>query len=280
RPLGERRADRRHGRFRARRLVGRRVHDAQRSASRRRAVLARSLERRAHAAPRVHGRGSALLHGAIPWRRLGIRRRLALRDAELHRSLVQDGPRHARSGGWCANAAGAVETLVDVLEVRLPEPVQTQTVGASVPSTDSKASVTSPGAQEKPSRAKWWVSELTSLAIVLAAVTAARSSLADHYYVPSGSMQYTLMDGDRVIVNKMRTVFAFRSRRSTSSARRRRRAATSRSSTRPRRATCGSSSASSGAVVTTSCSATASCRSTVSRSATAESSTSASATRC
>jgi signal peptidase I len=44
---------------------------------------------------------------------------------------------------------------------------------------------------------------LTSLAIVLAAVTAARSSLADHYYVPSGSMQYTLMDGDRVIVNKM-----------------------------------------------------------------------------
>jgi len=72
-----------------------------------------------------------------------------------------------------------------------------------VPSTDSKASVTSPGAGEKPSRAKWWVSELTSLAIVLAAVTAARSSLADHYYVPSGSMQYTLMDGDRVIVNKM-----------------------------------------------------------------------------
>ena len=55
----------------------------------------------------------------------------------------------------------------------------------------------------KPSRAKWWISELTSLAIVLAAVTAARSSLADHYYVPSGSMQYTLMDGDRVIVNKM-----------------------------------------------------------------------------
>jgi signal peptidase I len=41
------------------------------------------------------------------------------------------------------------------------------------------------------------------LAIVLAAVTAARSSLADHYYVPSGSMQYTLMDHDRVVVNKM-----------------------------------------------------------------------------
>jgi signal peptidase I len=71
-----------------------------------------------------------------------------------------------------------------------------------VASTDSKTNVPS-NAGAKPSRAKWWISELTSLAIVLAAVTAARSSLADHYYVPSGSMQYTLMDGDRVIVNKM-----------------------------------------------------------------------------
>ena len=53
------------------------------------------------------------------------------------------------------------------------------------------------------SRAKWWISELISLAVVLAAVTAARSSLADHYYVPSGSMEYSLMPGDRVIVNKM-----------------------------------------------------------------------------
>lgn len=32
---------------------------------------------------------------------------------------------------------------------------------------------------------------------------AARSSLADHYYVPSGSMEHTLMSGDRVFVNKM-----------------------------------------------------------------------------
>jgi signal peptidase I len=59
------------------------------------------------------------------------------------------------------------------------------------------------GAKATTSRAKWWVSELISLAVVLAAVTAARSSLADHYYVPSGSMQYTLMDHDRVVVNKM-----------------------------------------------------------------------------
>jgi len=75
-----------------------------------------------------------------------------------------------------------------------------------VPETDSKASVQpSSVAQTKTtsSRAKWWISELISLAVVLAAVTAARSSLADHYYVPSGSMEYSLMPGDRVVVNKM-----------------------------------------------------------------------------
>jgi len=75
-----------------------------------------------------------------------------------------------------------------------------------VPETDSKASAQpsgDPGAKATTSRVKWWISELISLAVVLAAVTAARSSLADHYYVPSGSMQYTLMDHDRVIVNKM-----------------------------------------------------------------------------
>ena len=75
-----------------------------------------------------------------------------------------------------------------------------------MPETDSKASVQpSSVAETKPtsSRAKWWISELISLAVVLAAVTAARSSLADHYYVPSGSMEYSLMPGDRVIVNKM-----------------------------------------------------------------------------
>lgn len=49
----------------------------------------------------------------------------------------------------------------------------------------------------------WWISELISLAVVLAAVTVARSSLADHYYVPSGSMEYSLLPGDRVVVNKM-----------------------------------------------------------------------------
>jgi signal peptidase I len=35
-----------------------------------------------------------------------------------------------------------------------------------------------------------------------------RSSLADHYYVPSGSMEYSLLPGDRVIVDK--TAYGFR----------------------------------------------------------------------
>jgi signal peptidase I len=54
----------------------------------------------------------------------------------------------------------------------------------------------------RSSRAKW-ISELTSLVIVIAAVVGARSSLADHYRVESGSMEYSLMTYDRVIVNKM-----------------------------------------------------------------------------
>jgi len=57
-------------------------------------------------------------------------------------------------------------------------------------------------------RKHWIRQELVSLAIVLAAVTAARSSLADHYYVPSGSMENSLIPGDRVFVDK--TAYGFR----------------------------------------------------------------------
>ena len=45
-------------------------------------------------------------------------------------------------------------------------------------------------------------SELFALAVTLFLVTAARSSLADHYYVPTGSMEYSLLPGDRVFVDK------------------------------------------------------------------------------
>lgn len=45
-------------------------------------------------------------------------------------------------------------------------------------------------------------SELPRLVAMVVLLFAARSTLADHYYVPSGSMEYTLMSGDRVLVDK------------------------------------------------------------------------------
>jgi signal peptidase I len=66
-----------------------------------------------------------------------------------------------------------------------------------VPESDRKVGA------KRPSRRAKWISELISLALVIAAVTAARSSLADHYRVESGSMEYSLMTYDRVVVNKM-----------------------------------------------------------------------------
>jgi signal peptidase I len=52
------------------------------------------------------------------------------------------------------------------------------------------------------SRKNWLRTELPQMFLIVVAVFAARSSLADHYYVPSGSMEYTLLPGDRVLVNK------------------------------------------------------------------------------
>lgn len=45
--------------------------------------------------------------------------------------------------------------------------------------------------------------ELPSFLVMIAVVFAARSSLADHYTVPSGSMEFTLMPGDRIVVSKL-----------------------------------------------------------------------------
>lgn len=51
---------------------------------------------------------------------------------------------------------------------------------------------------------KSWVrSELPQIVLIIGLILAARSSLADHYYVPSGSMEYTLLPGDRVLVSKL-----------------------------------------------------------------------------
>jgi signal peptidase I len=52
------------------------------------------------------------------------------------------------------------------------------------------------------------LSEGLALVVLLVLMTAARSSLADHYYVPSGSMEYSLVPGDRIIVDK--TAYGFR----------------------------------------------------------------------
>lgn len=55
----------------------------------------------------------------------------------------------------------------------------------------------------KSSRAKWLATELLPMIIVSIIVMAARSSLADHYIIPSGSMEHTLAIGDHVFVDKL-----------------------------------------------------------------------------
>lgn len=48
----------------------------------------------------------------------------------------------------------------------------------------------------------WLRQEVPPILLLLLGIFAVRSSLADHYYVPSGSMEFTLMSGDRVLVSK------------------------------------------------------------------------------
>jgi signal peptidase I len=49
---------------------------------------------------------------------------------------------------------------------------------------------------------KKWIREYLPFALMMLGLLAARSSLADHYLVPSGSMERTLVPGDRVVVDK------------------------------------------------------------------------------
>lgn len=53
-----------------------------------------------------------------------------------------------------------------------------------------------------PTRVRRFVRELLTMSVVIVGILAARSTLADHYYVPSGSMEPTLYAGDRVAVDK------------------------------------------------------------------------------
>lgn len=48
---------------------------------------------------------------------------------------------------------------------------------------------------------RWLRAEVLPLLVLLVLLSAARSSFANHYRVPSGSMEYTLMPGDRVVVD-------------------------------------------------------------------------------
>jgi signal peptidase I len=49
---------------------------------------------------------------------------------------------------------------------------------------------------------KKWIREYLPFTFAMLLLLAARSSLADHYIVPSGSMEPTLQPGDRVVVDK------------------------------------------------------------------------------
>ncbi|RDZ26941.1 signal peptidase I [Lysobacter silvisoli] len=53
----------------------------------------------------------------------------------------------------------------------------------------------------QPGLRGWLRSEGKSLLVMLVLLTVARTSFANHYVVPSGSMEHTLMPGDRVVVD-------------------------------------------------------------------------------
>src|SRR3989442_4625007 len=50
---------------------------------------------------------------------------------------------------------------------------------------------------------RWWVKEIRPLLILAVVLFAIRSSLADWNDVPTGSMKPTILEGDRVFVNKL-----------------------------------------------------------------------------
>jgi signal peptidase I len=58
-----------------------------------------------------------------------------------------------------------------------------------------------PAAEARTGVLYWLKKEALPLLVMLGLLAAARDSLANHYQVPSGSMQHTLMPGDRVVVD-------------------------------------------------------------------------------
>jgi signal peptidase I len=49
---------------------------------------------------------------------------------------------------------------------------------------------------------RWLKSDYVVLPVMIVLILAARSSLADHYHVPTGSMEYTILPGDRIFIDK------------------------------------------------------------------------------
>src|ERR1700730_17110790 len=57
--------------------------------------------------------------------------------------------------------------------------------------------------RKTPPTSRRWLTDLIRLAAVVVVVLTARTTLADHYFVPSGSMEPTVAVGDRLVVNKL-----------------------------------------------------------------------------
>ena len=55
---------------------------------------------------------------------------------------------------------------------------------------------------ENPSTARRWLNTIGEIAAVLAVVAVAKSAIAEPYYVPSGSMEPTLLVGDELLATK------------------------------------------------------------------------------
>lgn len=71
--------------------------------------------------------------------------------------------------------------------------------GAPVPANQGAGAHHEPG--RWPRSLRWLRAEAMPLLVMLALLFVARSSFANHYQVPSGSMQPTLQPGDRVVVD-------------------------------------------------------------------------------